>query len=181
MKNIVLLITFFIFLTSCSMPVTKTINVLQPFPDDSPQLKKIVIRSFGTEKFSGLLGLMEQQDGLYYILLDATGIKLLEAEIKIDGKYFITNGIKKLTEGSLPGVLAQSLRRIYIVEPAELPCSTYFFQRLCRKKLNDDKWIKYSDQGPFTHWIVHFDGNTDTLITLSQPWIGLRITLSEVK
>lgn len=181
MKNIVLYIASIIFFTSCSMPVTKTINILQSFPEDSPQLKKITIRSFGTEKFSGLLGLMKQQHGLYYILLDATGIKLLEAEIKNDGEYIIKNGVKKLTDSSLPGILAQSLRRIYIVEPAELPCSTHFFQKLCRKQLNDDTWVKYSDNGPFTHWVVHFEGISDPLITLSQPWIGLQITLSEVK
>jgi hypothetical protein len=180
MKNFVTLIAIALLVTSCSFPVTKTINVLQSIPYGSPQLKKIVIHSFGTERFSGLLGLMKQEGGIYYILLDATGIKLLEAEVKNNGEYIIKNGLKKLTNTSLPEILAQTLRRIYIVEPAELPCSTHFFQKLCRKQLSRDTWIKYSDKGPFTHWSVYSDGGADPLITLSQPWIGLQITLSEI-
>ena len=52
-------------------------------------IKKIVLHSFGTERFSGLLGFMKQEGGIYYNLLDATGIKLLEAEVKNNGGYII--------------------------------------------------------------------------------------------
>lgn len=180
MKNIMILIAFAILLASCSFPVTKTVNVLQSFPDDSPQLNRIVINSFGTERFSGLLGLKKQDNGLYYVLLDATGIKLLEAEVNNDGKYIIKNGLKKLIDSSLPTILALSLWRIYIVEPIELPCSTHFFQKLCREQGSHDTWIKYSTKGPFTHWSIFFKEGVDPYITLSQPWIGLQITLSEV-
>lgn len=181
MRTILSYLTAAMLLASCSLPVSKTVNDLRSFEYNSPQLKKIVIHSFGTERFSGLLGLMKQEGGLYYILLDATGIKLLEVAVENDGKYVIINGLKKLTDSSLPRILAQSLRRIYIVEPAELPCSTHFFQKICREQLSHSSWRKYLDKGPFTHWSVHSDGIIAPLVTFSQPWIGLRITLSEVK
>ena len=180
MKHIIALLIFAMLFTSCSFPVTKTINALQSFPDDSPQLKKIVIHSFGAVKFSGLLGVMKHKDGLYYVLLDATGIKLLEADVKNEGEYIVKSGLNKLIDSSLPGILAQSLWRIYIIEPAELPCSKYFFQQICREQMSHNTWIKYSDKGPFTHWSVYSEGDVNPFVTLSQPWIGLQITLSKV-
>jgi len=180
MKHVTVLLFFAMLFTSCSFPVTKTINALQSFPDDSPQLKKIVIHSFGTVKFSGLLGVTKQEDSLYYVLLDATGIKLLEAYVKNEGEYIVKSGLNKLIDSSLPRILAQSLWRIYIIEPAELPCSKYFFQKLCREKMSLNTWKKHSDKGPFTHWSVYSKGDGNPFITLSQPWIGLQITLSEV-
>ncbi len=148
-------------------------------PDGSPQLKNIVIHSFGTQRFSGLLGLKNKQDSLYFVLLDATGIKLLEIEMEQDGQYIIKNGLKKLTDGSLPEILAKSLRRIYIIEPLETPCSTHLLHKLCSELSDDGKRLKYSRTWPFTLWKVFYDGSVEHKITYTQPWLGFSLTLSK--
>ncbi len=181
MKKISSLLIILLLLTSCSIPASKLSSSHNLISDSSPQLKNIVIYSFGTQRFSGLLGLLQQPDGLYYYLLDATGIKLLEVQVHMDGNYTIKSGIKKLTDSGLPGILAKSLLRIYDVEPAELPCTTHLFQKICREQLGDNDWIKYARTGFFTNWRIDYKMDINPLITYKQPWLGLKITLSEVK
>lgn len=181
MKKIPLLLIILLTLTSCSMPVSKTDNGLHFFPDESSQLKNIVIYSFGVQRFTGLLGLIKKQDGLYYFLLDATGIKLLEVEVAADGAYIVKNGLKRLKEGSLPRILANSLLKMFHIEPAQHPCSTHFLQKLCREPLGEGTWIKYARTGFIPHWRVYYSMDTDPHIIYTQPWIGLKITLAEIK
>ncbi len=181
MNKIPFFLIIIFFMTSCGIPKSKLDNRPHFFSGDSPQLKNIVIYSFGNQQFSGLLGLIKQPDGLYYYLLDATGIKLLEVEVKSNGQFDTKNGLKKLTDSSLPGILAKSLLRIYIIEPAELPCSTHIFHRICREQLGDNALIKYARTGFFTNWQIRYETGIDSGITYTQPWVGLKITLSEVK
>ncbi len=174
-------IIIFFFLASCGIPKLRLDNGRHFFSVDSPLLKNIVISSFGNQQFSGLLGLIRQSDGLYYYLLDATGIKLLEVEVKSNGQFDTRNGLKKLTDSSLPGILAKSLLRIYIIEPAELPCSTHFFKKICREQLGDDALIKYARTGFITNWQISYETGINSSITYTQPWVGLKIILSEVQ
>lgn len=176
--KILLFIAVSILLSSCSMVTSSRVSDL--IPDDSPQLKNIIIKSFGTQKFSGLLGLAEQQDGLYYLLLDATGLKLLEVEVYSNGDYTIKYGIKRLADSRLPQILARSLRNIYIIEPAKLPCATDFVYNFCEEPVDRDTKIKYTRYGPFPGWKVRLETSGNGLITYSEPWVGLLITLSKI-
>jgi hypothetical protein len=178
--NVVAIILTTLLAVSCSMPTHLAVTTLPDFHENLSQLKNIVIKSYGSEKFSGLLGLMSQQNGMYFFLLDATGIKLAEVEVYQDGRYTVKNGLQKLKESRLPQILAQSLRNIYMVEPFTLPCADHYLQRLCREEVESGQWLKYSRLGPFTSWKVLYKNGNHSRIIFTRPWVGLEIILTEI-
>ncbi len=181
MKYVLLAIAAILFFSSCSVPSRIILQETESISAAKPQLKNIIISAFGTVRFSGLIGLVERDNGLQYILLDATGIKLLEAVIAKDGSYEIIHGIQKLKQGELPQLLATSLHRIYYIQPLQSPCSSYFLSRLCRKTLDDGNPIKYFLIGPFPAWKVVYKNDAKENITYEQPWLGLNIHLSQAQ
>lgn len=184
MKIAVLSCCICLLLTSCGLsPAVSTIDTIDR---DQPagiggRLLNIRIERWGTVRFSGLLGLKELAGGVYYVLLDATGIKLLEVEVARDGghKVLQVSGPVKKTE--LAPFLSEALARIYLQEPGpgQEPCVGSWFYRLCRAESKDQSWGKYGQAGPFKVWQVsgHSPGNDEATVVYRQPWLGVSITL----
>ncbi len=145
---------------------------------------KIRIKQWGNTRFSGLLVLQNHSTEVYYILLDATGVKLLEARVEKNGDYEIIRASGPVKDTQTPDSLAKSLQRIYLIKPDTAPCSRNMLLWLCLEESADQHMIKYARAGPFTIWSVDYkyDSNsTDWLeVSMSLPWFGVKLTLIRI-
>lgn len=185
MKNIVagFVLLGLVCAASCSLPV-KHGGIGQEGTTGETQLMKIRIKQWGNTRFSGLLVLQNHSTEVYYILLDATGVKLLEARVEKNGDYEIIRASGPVKDTQMPDFLAKSLQRIYLIEPDTAPCSRNMLLWLCMEESADQHMIKYARAGPFTIWSVDYkyDSNsTDWLeVSMSLPWFGVKLTLIQV-
>lgn len=178
--KLLLYLTISVLLSSCSMP-KNLVSESDTLGKHSPlQLHQITISSFWQKKFTGILAISITDNNIHYALLDAMGIKLLEADVSGIDRYEVTGGVKKLMKSNLPAVMAESLIRIYRLEPVEQPCSTSFWNTLCQKKLDDGSRIKYCRSGLFVRWKVRFLSNADTIV-YSRSLIGFTLELTPVQ
>jgi len=182
MKKLIGMFCCCILFTSCSLStsVYQGINLLDG--EGASTLYNIRIVRWGDLQFSGLLVLQYRQDGLYYVVLDATGVKLIEAEVTLSDDHRLIRALGPLKKSQLPRYLSISLKRIYLLEPLQSPCSHEFMLSFCRERLQERGWRKYVESGPFTVWEVSkngMDGDKEDLIVYSQPWLGMKVVLEE--
>ncbi len=187
MKNGFFSFCLCLLLGACSVPYA----VLEKDPAagsrSTARLLNIRIERWDEVRFSGLLALRKQGAGLYYALLDATGVKLLEVEVAGDGGYHLLHAKGTLKESGLDGFLAEVLERIYLLEPVTLPCAGSWLYEFCRQEDADGKgWKKYGQAGPLQIWQVtaadapgHVPGNEAMIYR--QPWLGIRLYLEPTK
>jgi hypothetical protein len=175
-----------LLMTSCSLPLAVQNKSIAEGNGSSGVLLNIRIERWEKLRFSGLLGLREEAQGLYYVLLDATGVKLLEVEVARDGGHKPERASGPLKELNLVPFLSEALSRIYLQEPARVPCAGSWFHRLCREESEESgerSWYKYSRSGPFTIWQVtgrRTPAVGDEVVVYTQPWLGVTITLDRV-
>ena len=185
MKNIVagFVLLSFVCTASCSLPV-KHRGIRQEKTSGETQLMKIRIKQWGNTRFSGLLVLQNHSTEVYYILLDATGVKLIEARVKKNGDYEIIRASGPVKDTQMPNFLAKSLQRIYLIEPDTAPCSRNMLLWLCLEESADQHMIKYARAGPFTIWSVDYkyDSNLTSWhkASMSIPWLGVKLILKRV-
>lgn len=180
------LIPFLMFLitcTSCSLPLT---HIVEPIDlKGAPQAKLLNIRfeRWSEPLFSGLLGIKRENNTLRYILLDGSGLTLARALVHPDGTYTELKAISKIKESGLPGYLAGALQKIYLLQPADRPCSQTFFFKLCVEKGPTNN-LKYMRAGPFTVFHIDYQNEKNTegasTILFSQPWLGVKMTLQHL-
>ena len=177
-RSFAVLLLLLLLLFSCSTRPSEHDMGLPEHTIVSNSLNRIVIRSFWSEKFSGLLALSRDGTSLSYSLLDHTGVTLLSAKVAADATTSNTRGIQKLQDSSLPKLLATALSRIYLVGGSER-CGGLSPADVCKKTVDADTGIKYSPIGPFTLWKVKRESDRSEDVYV-QPWIGLSITLTAV-
>lgn len=183
MKNGFLSICLCLLLGACSVPYAVLIKDPAAGSQSTAQLLNIRIERWGEMRFSGLLALRKQGPGLYYALLDATGVKLLEVSVAGDGEYQLLHAKGALKESGLDGFLAEVLARIYLREPATLPCVGSWLYEFCRRDDPDGKgWQKFGQAGPLQIWQVKtaVDPGNEAMI-YRQPWLGIRLYLEPTK
>ena len=178
-----LLIGWCMLLSSCSLPDYSHRNMGEIEQQAAGQLYNIRIERWGSVRFSGLLVVRERQAGLYYAMLDPSGVKLVEAEVDPLGEHRLLDAKMGIKDTRLPEYLSSSLQRIYLLEPAELPCSRTFLLKFCRKRSagGDSGQLKYLQAGPVTFWKVETgnEGDRGAITLYSQPWLGMRIYLED--
>ncbi len=148
--------------------------------DRAARLYTIRIEQWGELRFSGILALQQRQEGLYYVMLDATGVKLIEAEVGLTGDHRLIRANGPLESSQLPHYLSTSLKRIYLLDPQDSPCSRNVLLWFCKELSGEKGWKKYVQAGPFTVWRVEKnerDEDKSEIIVYSQPWLGVRIVL----
>lgn len=180
--RLVVTLFFLLALCGCSVPshlIRDTNTVLQA---ENGEVFNITIERFGKTKFSGLLGLQRVEYGVHYVLLDASGIKLLEAEITTLGEQKILHAKGPMQESKLPEYVATWLRRIYLISPNQAPCSSSMLKSFCLRPVEhvgDRKNLRFTS---FLMW----DVQQSTLqsgkesIAYSEPWIGIEIVINEI-
>lgn len=167
-------------LVSCSLPVARSGGGLAGGEEGPATLLHIRIERWGKSLFSGLLALQKREGELYYILLDATGIKLLEVQVQSSGGFRLMSDKNALSHSKLTPVLSKALARVYLTEPQKLPCSRNWYLRFCLREDEGQGWTKEARVWPFKVWQASGSSsgkNGAMAWTYSQPWLGLRIFL----
>lgn len=169
-------------LCSCALPPTVPRPEAIPGPEaGAGRLLRLRIERWDTLRFSGLLGLREKGAGLYYVLLDATGVKLIEAEVAGDGSHKLLRVGGPLRESDFAPFLSEALARIYLQEPDRLPCAGSWLYQICRDGSVEGGSRKYGQAGPFEVWRVSSRaadrGSEAAAVIYHQPWLGVRIFL----
>lgn len=181
----VLLICCWIQLSSCSLPEYRHRSMGEIEQLAAGQLYNIRIERWGSVRFSGLLVVKNRQDGLYYGLLDASGVKLVEAEVYTSGEHRLLHAKMGIKDTRLPEYLSTSLQRIYLLEPAQFPCSSSFLLRFCRElsESDDGGMLTSLHAGPITLWEVQTgnEGERGAITLYSHPWLGVRVYLEDFK
>jgi hypothetical protein len=179
----ILLIGCCLLLSACSLPDYSHRSMGEIDQQSSGHLYNIRIERWGSVRFSGLLVVKKRQAGLYYAMLDASGVKLVEAEVDASGEHRLLHAKMGIKDTQLPEYLSNSLKRISLLEPAQFPCSSTFLLKFCREKSGDENGVllKYLQAGPVTLWQVETGNKGDRgAITLySEPWLGIRIYLED--
>lgn len=172
-----------LLLAACSLPKEVTTPGMAGKERQAPgRMLNIRIERWDTLRFSGLLGVRETAAGLDYVLLDATGVKLLQAEVAGDGSFTLKQDSGPLHKSGLAPFLAEALARIYLQEPVRLPCTGSWFYRLCREADEDGTSVKYGQAGPFRVWrITGEDPAGDAGVTYHQPWLGVKVRLERLE
>ncbi|MDP3479562.1 MAG: hypothetical protein Q8R88_07305 [Desulfoprunum sp.] len=151
------IVVIFLFLQGCAAgnhPLGPT--VLAPTADSSPAFYTLTLKDTAKVRFNGLLGISAGKDGLHYILLDATGITLIEARIDIQGNVSQQRILGPLQKSGLPGYLAGALRRIFLEQPAPLPCEDHFLLTFCEERQPAGSGRKWLRTWPFTWWSLQY-------------------------
>ncbi|MDK9708513.1 MAG: hypothetical protein OEL83_15835 [Desulforhopalus sp.] len=177
-----------VLLSACSLPyVVPGPDPAGPGKDEkSGRLLNIRVQRWDTERFSGLLGLRQREADLYYVLLDATGVKLLEAEVALDGSHQLLRVTGPMKNTEFAPFLSEALARIYLQEPSLLPCGGGWWQSLCREAVGTGGGFrKYAQIGPLPFWQVTMNGEEATgreaPIVYRQPWLGVAVFLEPAK
>ncbi|MFH7319912.1 hypothetical protein ACHHRT_04770 [Desulfurivibrio sp. D14AmB] len=172
-------------LAGCALPARVAIGE-RDHPPAAPAageelLWRIKILRGEKTQFTGLLGTRREGDGLYYVLLDGSGVTLLEARLTAGGEYQPIRELAIFRDHRLPEFLAQSLRRIFLLQPAATPCDRNLLLRFCQQETNAQGMKKFAKLGLLPLWRVEYSAPPATLaanwtgITFTNPW--LRVTL----
>ena len=178
MKRFVLLMML-VLLSGCAMPGHPPVMSVKETAE-SPLLWKVRMYRWGDAVFSGLLVTRKETgDAISYVLLDGTGIKLLQARVTADGEQVVTSVLPPLRNKRLPSFMASALSDIFLLEPDE-DCDRNWLLWLCREK-NEEQVSKKAGAGPITFWSTHYipEGeNGGHEISFSMPWVGVRMVLA---
>lgn len=176
---------FCLLLVGCSLPLRISVDNPDENGKSPARLLNIRIERWGEVRFSGLLALRQEGQGLYYALLDATGVKLLEVAVAGNGGHRVIHAKGALQDSGLDGFLAEVLTRTYLQEPATLPCTGTWLHQLCREEdVAGNGWRKYGQVGPLQIWQVGTDPEQSpgsAAVIYRQPWLGVRIFLEPTK
>lgn len=168
MKKVLLLILLSCQLAGCT-------SVLYPYPQaaelfpDGQSLWQIRLGRGESQLFTGLLALDKKQDRLTAILLDSTGIKLLEESVRSSGEVEIITQLPAVRNKRLAPFLGKGLLRLFFNTPDSHnePCRRNGLFELCFGVNDKGQLIKSSNMGPFVLWssdyFINNDGSTPIL------------------
>ncbi len=137
-------------------------------------LYALQLQRWGETRFSGILAVQRAPGTLRYALLDASGVKLLEARQNEGAGQEVLHVKAVVADSGLPGFLGTALERLFWLRAWCPPCSGPWWRRLCREAGGGTS----GRFGPLPLWRVeHPAGEVAGELTYSQPWIGMRLTL----
>ncbi len=183
MIRIVTLSIILFFLPSCSSIAPPYQLLRDQQIVETTNIFNIVIKSWGKQRYSGLLAIRNSSKGLRYILLDPTGIKLLESEIRLEKLQLAGLQTGPLAGSNLNSFLARAIKRIFLEIPDKLPCMRRGLARLCYNIDPEGNWDKTYQIWPFMIWKVEKNSATKvtkTMYLYFQPWVGMGVELREV-
>lgn len=173
-----------LFVTSCCLPISSDNGLDQEIIEDKAKIYNIVIKRWDKLEYSGLLAVKKSHEGLHYILLDPTGVKLLESEIQVQTSESETVAGGVLAHSKLRNFLDTVLQRVYLTYPHKLPCDWNGVLQFCYRKQNRTDWTKITKVWPFVYWEALKEvnrGDSQIIFVYNQPWLGVDITLEEIQ
>ncbi|MDT8335498.1 MAG: hypothetical protein RQ753_07355 [Desulfurivibrionaceae bacterium] len=164
MKNLVVYLVIIGSLCGCAAG-------LQPYPavgglfSDGQNLWEIRIDRGGSQLFAGLLALDLKGDALEAVLLDGTGIKLLEERVSASEGVENVAVLPAVRNKRLAPFLAEGLHRVFLAggEGGEV-CRHDGLFKLCFGEESRGHLVKLKRLGPFVLWSVdYFINNYDSV------------------
>lgn len=178
-QSSILLVLFGVCTLAACAPPSSTLR-LSPEQAGKAEgrLFNLRIERWGEIRFSGLLALQQGGGEVHYALLDASGVKLLQARVDAAGESQALHAKGALKDSSLAPFLGEALARIFLQEPKEGPCAGWWWHRLCRQ----DEAMKSGYFGPLLLWRAEVPGASVGMETISyhQPWLGVGLVLRPV-
>ncbi len=153
MKRVLLLIILLSQVYGCGA-------ALQPYPHsaglfpDGQSLWKIRIGRGESQLFAGLLALNKKAEALEAVLLDSTGIKLLEEKVSASGEVEIVSALPAVRNKRLGPFLGEGLSRLFFM-PAGFTdelCRRQGLFELCFGAEKEEHLVKFRRLGPFVLW-----------------------------
>jgi hypothetical protein len=159
---------------------------LQPYPQsaelfpDGQTLWQVRLGRGGSQFFAGLLALNKKEDSLEAVLLDSTGIKLLEEKVLSSGQVEVVSVLPAVRNKRLAPFLGKGLFRLFF-SPTGLsdePCRRDGLFELCLGTEDDGHLVKFRRLGPFVLWSVdyfinnHGSGPLVTEARLNAGWFA---------
>ena len=123
-----------------------------------PSLWTVRLGRGDQEIFAGLLALRHEGDAIRAVLLDSTGIKLLEERIASSGEVTVIKAISAVKDKRLPSFLGEGLYRLFFNSDGfggEL-CRRDGLARLCLGEQDSGQLVKLRRFGPFVLWRAEY-------------------------
>jgi hypothetical protein len=157
-------------------------HVDQHFMYVDESIWKLTIEKWGSERFTGLLAVRTLGPDFHVVLLDATGIKLLETKVTQGSDVTVVFALKPVRDRGLPEYLSRSISRIFYAMSRDVDCSRHGLIRICKKKPASDKERKEARFGPFLIWSVDYFYSEEVDerfagAVLREPWKRSKLTL----
>ena len=133
---------------------------LQPYPQsaelfpDGQTLWEIRLGRGDSQLFAGLLALNKKGEGLEAVLLDSTGIKLLEERVSASGEVEIISALPAVRNKRLGPFLGEGLFRLFFIPTgfSDESCRRQGLFELCFGVEDDGHLVKFRRLGPFVLW-----------------------------
>lgn len=176
MRYLLLFILIFT-LTGCCMAPDR-MQFIAEKPIKEATLHKIRIQQAKVTKFSGLLALEPRTEGIWCVLLDATGIPLLKGLVTPDGTMQVKYSVGAIQESKLPDLLARVIEYSYY-SPASFECPWYAPYRVCTSSDASGNRTKWKKLGPIRLWQVDSKNLADKgeMLTITMTLSSVRVTL----
>ena len=134
-------------------------------------------------KFSGIMGLEPREGGIYSVVLDATGVPLLEGVVMSPDTIEVTRCIDELRKRRFPELISRVVGGLYFT-PLDLHCSWYDWGCAVRSDLDggQGEMVEYR-LGPFTGWRAIGKPRFEEALemTVSFPFQGLDVYLKKMR
>jgi hypothetical protein len=128
-------------------------------------------------KFSGLLALKPREEGMWGVLLDATGVPLVKMLVQADGYQQVEYSATALRKSKLPELLGKLIEYIYFT-PAGTDCPWYALSRVCIETKDQVQSIKWKKLGPLKLWEVE---HSTEMITVHMNLSSISVHLLEIE
>lgn len=142
-----------VLLSGCATRLSPPPAGLELLPPE-PTLWKLSLARGESTRYSGLLLLSRSEPGVHLVLLDATGIKLLEERVTESGEVVGIKALRPVADRGLPAFLGRSIHRLFLTElpaPGET-CRTQATGELCLGLDPAGRLVKIRRWGPFVLW-----------------------------
>lgn len=183
MRRIVPFLLLLSQLWSCA-PALSTFPESRELFADGQELWEIHLGRGDSGLFAGLLLLDRKGDQLEAVLLDATGIKLLEETVTAGGEVKIVSALPTVRDKRLPAFLGKGLHRLFfnVANLGGEPCRPDGWGELCFGVNDRGTLVKFRKIGPFVLWsadylINNYDAKAISGAELRSGWLVPHIRL----
>lgn len=179
------LLLFAALLGGCAARLSPAPANLARLPAE-PSLWKLALRSGGEARYTGLLLLSQGEAGTGMVLLDPTGIKLLEGQVKETGEVVAVKALRPVADRGLPNFLGGVVQRLFLMAPppAGETCRPAGFGQLCQGLNESGQLSRIRSWGPFVLWTADYSINNEVappLLTgarLGEGWLAPEVGLA---
>ncbi len=102
-------------------------------------------------RFSGLLATKPRENGMWSVLLDATGVPLIKMLVKANGAKQVEHCAAAVCDTRLPALLGNLVDYMYFM-PASSECPWYALTCICQETDALNRSIKWKRIGPLHLW-----------------------------